>query len=260
MYATPSPPQPASKLDAGEFAAAFANFLGGTGGCFVVAIGLNDIRVDDASRIISAEERAEGERFVHIDDRRRFILGRAGLRCLLSRTKGMKVPELVFRRSEFGKLSLAGGPFFNLAHSGGLILIGVDKSAEIGVDVEAIRSTPDWPALADHYLTQDERDLIAASARECQEVAFLSAWTRKEAVIKAAGLGLSLSLQSFSVLPSQANWTVAAASGPLQDQVFCCFDLAFGDAHVGAVALAQRASSCTFVAASFTALLGLAHS
>jgi len=249
-------------LDAARFATAFTKFLQDeVDACLAVAIAISEIDFDDAQRLISQDERAEAQRFVNDDDRLRFVLGRAALRCLLSRATATKTAHLAFERNEFGKLSVPGSLHFNIAHSGDLIVIGLHKSSEIGVDVEALGRLADWRDLADHYLTEAERALIADAPNEARAAAFLRAWTRKEAVVKAVGRGLSVPLASFAVLPSDRMWHVAATgTGPLADRSLACFDLALDQDHVGAVALASEAPSCTAAKTSFGALLRLALS
>lgn len=257
----PFTPLPIAELDADAFATAFADFLHGDY-AFVVALRLDEFDIVAAKAIVPGDEEADSRRFHHADDRRRFILGRAAQRCLLSRATGRKAEDLAFQRSAFGKLFLPAAPHFNLSHSGNLILIGLHRYVEIGVDVEAIKPVADWPAMARLTMTQVERDLIASTASGPDETAlqraFLGCWTRKEAVIKALGLGFSAPLQTFSVVPGGSGWMVTATSGPFHDKTYCCFDLALGETHAGAVAVAAPTVTCVNVATSFDALRRLA--
>jgi 4'-phosphopantetheinyl transferase len=255
----PCPPIPIDAVDAHGLATTLAAFLRGEAQSpLAVAIAVSTFELVDADGIISAEDHKQGLRFLRIEDRLRFVLGRASLRCLLSHVTGTKAAELAFDRNEFGKLSLPNAPHFNLSHSGDFVLIGLHKSADIGVDVEALPAMTDWPKLAESYLTEAERAVINACASAEQGTAFMRAWTRKEAVAKALGLGLSLPPASFSVIPSDANWRVEAEPGPLQKGSWSCFDLALNRHHVGALAVAADVRSCTGVATAFAAILRLA--
>ena len=89
----------------------------------------------------------------------------------------------------------APGVSFSVSHSGGLGLIamaGADR--RIGVDVERSRRQLDFRALAERFFHPDEVAAIG-SRRD----AFFRCWTRKEAVVKALGLGLQHPLKSFRV-------------------------------------------------------------
>ncbi|HUD33517.1 MAG TPA: 4'-phosphopantetheinyl transferase superfamily protein [Variovorax sp.] len=77
------------------------------------------------------------------------------------------------------------GVDFSVSHAEGRVLCAVSTSGQVGVDVETI-----GPLLAANfplYLNADERAWAGGDARR-----FCSIWTRKEAVVKAAGsLGLA---------------------------------------------------------------------
>jgi 4'-phosphopantetheinyl transferase len=249
------PALPVTSCDTTGFATVFTDFLAsGADSCLVVSIPVSDMDLDAAIAVIPWAEQAAAQRFLNAIDRLRFILGRAGLRCLLSHATKTKAADLVFQQNEYGKIYLPHSLHFNLSHSGNLVLIGLHRSVEIGVDVESIARVTDWPMLADHYLTQSERDLIGACAPAQKEIAFLRAWTRKEAVIKAVGLGLSLPLQSFAVVAAQAGLTIVAAAGALSNRDWSCHDLTLDSAHVGAVAFAASMSPCAGAATTFAAL------
>jgi 4'-phosphopantetheinyl transferase len=259
MQDMPCPPLPLAALGAAKVSDALDVFLSSDAhGCLVFAVPISGFELDDAKNIIVEAEHARAARFRHEDDRLRFVLGRAILRSLLSRMTAMKAASLAFHIGDHGKLSLPGSIRFNLSHSGQLVLVGLHKTAEIGVDVEAIRTLPDWPVLADTYLTAEERALIDGFPLQDRETAFLQAWARKEAVAKALGLGLSLNLSSFAILPSRDTWKVATAAEPLHGRVFSCFDLALDKQHVGALAVAADTTNCNAITTPFATVLNLA--
>jgi 4'-phosphopantetheinyl transferase len=89
----------------------------------------------------------------------------------------------------------AEGVSFNVSHSGSLGLIAIAEGAHrIGVDVEQVRPGPDVRALAGRFFHPEE-----AAAVGDDRAAFFRCWTRKEAVVKALGLGLAHPLKSFVV-------------------------------------------------------------
>ena len=69
----------------------------------------------------------------------------------------------------------------------------------IGVDVEASRPLPDALRIARSHFAPDEAASLEALPLDMREAAFFGLWTRKEAVVKALGVGLSQPLASFSV-------------------------------------------------------------
>jgi len=58
---------------------------------------------------------------------------------------------------------------------------------------------PDAAVLAAEYFTQREQEALAALPAHERDKAFLTCWTRKEACLKAIGVGLLVSSQSFEV-------------------------------------------------------------
>jgi len=93
-----------------------------------------------------------------------------------------------------GKPELPGGLPFSLSHGGFLALLAVSVRT-VGVDAEPLERGID-PAFYRRVLTAEESEwLLAEPDRQ-----FSWLWTRKESVMKACGLGLTLTPSGFSVL------------------------------------------------------------
>lgn len=127
-------------------------------------------------------------RFVRDTERRRYLASHAALRHAL-RAAGP------FTTGDHGKPALASPPpHFNLSRRDGWAAIAVSATHEVGVDIETLRPIDDAPQLAAlHFTPQEQAALQAGDA----DHAFLRVWTRKEACMKATGLGLSLAPSSF---------------------------------------------------------------
>lgn len=84
-------------------------------------------------------------------------------------------------------LKNAPGVYFNLSHSGKYAVCAL-SSAEVGCDIEEIRSYPD--AVAKKILTQREyAELLSIPEAERKNTAFFRYWTLKESFIKYTGSG-----------------------------------------------------------------------
>lgn len=173
--------------------------------------------------LLSADERQRAFRFVREQDRQRFIAARAALRLLLSRYVQRPPEQLVFTYNEYGKPALVDGSAlaFNLAHSEGLGLCAVSPSRPLGIDVEAERATVEFEMLWPRITSSAERDLWPFLVPAQQQRVFFQLWTRKEAVIKALGLGLSLPLDRLTVLNVSADLVLGEAARSLRLQSFC---------------------------------------
>lgn len=98
------------------------------------------------------------------------------------------------QRDANGKPFVAGGPHFNLSHSGELALIAICPDAPVGVDLEAPRRLRNPDGLARRMCTPRELAHVQSGGD------LLRLWVRKEAVAKAHGGGLTVALSGLDVL------------------------------------------------------------
>ena len=91
------------------------------------------------------------------------------------------------------------GLFFNISHSGDYVVLGT-AGCELGVDIEIVKPFPG--NVAGRFFTPEECDYLNT---ENTNEAFFRIWTAKESVMKGSGLGLSMSPESFSVLPIDSS-------------------------------------------------------
>ena len=156
----------------------------------------------DLESILSADERERVRRFYFERDRSRWLVGRGCLRMLLGRYLDVPPETLSFGYSAFGKPRLTGlktAVQFNASHSGDILLIAVTLDRAVGIDVERIRSSLSVLEIAERFFSPLERGALAALPDALRTDAFFDCWTRKEAYIKARGVGLSLPLNGFDV-------------------------------------------------------------
>ncbi len=149
--------------------------------------------------LLDAAERALAERFAFPALRRRYRVAHAVLRCALAHWTGQAPASLRLEIDPQGKPAVRGGPAFNLSHSANRLLLGITDAGRLGVDVEVLRPIDDLEGMARHNFATDECEAVLACPQAERPGAFLKVWTRKEAMIKALGGGLSIPLQSFSV-------------------------------------------------------------
>ncbi len=185
-------------------------------------------RLARCAHVLDRPEQDRAERFLRPADRARFIASHAALRLILAAARGCAPSEIRLNAKATGKPELVGpagaGADFNLSHSGSRALIGLCDAAAIGVDIEMLRPIPDALRIARSHFAADEANALAALPPDVIERAFFGLWTRKEAVVKALGTGLSAALDSFSVtlppapprlLRGGAAWTLASVeAGP----------------------------------------------
>ena len=164
----------------------------------------DEASIAPVTSLLDAGERARADRFVFPGDRRLFIGARGWLRSLLGSYLGRSAESLRFALNPFGKPRLADGDpalHFNVSHSGSRVVLAFAVDREIGVDIERVAEKPDVLDLAPTVFTPAERSLLDAAGTSDRLPMFFRLWTGKESVLKAAGGGLSIPLQSFSVTP-----------------------------------------------------------
>ncbi len=153
-----------------------------------------------AESTLSADETERAERFHFDADKRRFIVAHTTLRNILSHYLNYPPNELTFFVNQYGKPLLNDHKLeFNLSHSGDFALVAITQQHKVGVDVEKIRADIELESIANRNFSQREFSELMALPLEQRIDGFFNCWTRKEAYIKAHGLGLSLPLESFDV-------------------------------------------------------------
>jgi 4'-phosphopantetheinyl transferase len=177
----PARPRP-SALDG------IATYLGAPAGVDLWSVGL-DAPAHAGGVVLDAAERARAARFAFERDRRRFVAGRAALRAVLAAYVDTPAGALAFTVGPHGKPALPGGPPFSFSNSQGCGLCAVGVDREVGVDVERLREVPDAASIARSVFTPEERQAWQ-DAGGGGGAAFLRVWTRKEAALKAMGVGL----------------------------------------------------------------------
>ena len=165
--------------------------------------------LDRGMRLLSPDERSRADRFANYEVYREFVITRSVVRLLLASCIGCAPQELPLVTGRYGKIAVGEigiGIEFNVSHSHGLALICLSRDRRIGVDLEFISSMRDLDRMGMLTLTAGERAAILTDPEPME--AFFRCWVRKEAVVKAAGVGLFASLSDLEVTTSDGPMTV----------------------------------------------------
>jgi 4'-phosphopantetheinyl transferase len=153
-------------------------------------------------QVLTEEELVKARRFYFEHDRLHWAIARAVLRLLLSHYTGVVPLRIELDKNAYGKPFIAQNASalrFNLSHSGDFALYAFAWQREVGIDIEYMRDNIAYDELATHVFSVSEQETLRALSPALKHRAFYNAWARKEAYIKARGLGLSLSLDLFDV-------------------------------------------------------------
>lgn len=139
--------------------------------------------------LLNSSEKNKAERFRFPTDRSRYILSHGLLRFFLSDYLSIDPAALTFHYGPKGKPFVDGeGIYFNMSHSKDRALYGFSSSPDLGVDIESMRELDEWPLFP--FSPRERAEILMCSA-DLQKEAFYRAWTRKEAYLKALGIGFS---------------------------------------------------------------------
>jgi 4'-phosphopantetheinyl transferase len=174
----------------------------------------------------------------------RFKNRRGALRLLLSRYLRLNPTSVEFVVGPNGKPYVAGGQFaFNVSHTGDLALIAVGRGCDIGVDLERLETITDSTQLAAQFFREEEIEALSRASPTTLSSMFLTMWVRKEAVLKAEGIGIGSGLK---VLVPHLTLTHAAKvelkTGEIEQRSFYIYDINPTPSFVGALAVSRRAS------------------
>jgi 4'-phosphopantetheinyl transferase len=222
-------------------------------------LGADDVHVWQASLDVATEladrlaacldddERQRAGRFHFRRDRNRYLVGRGRLRQMLGAYLHVAPEGVRFQYSKVGKPALSEGSGsadlrFNVTHSHGLALYALTRGRDVGVDVERVRSDLAWNELAERYFAPTEIAELMALPPDRQRLAFFTCWTRKEAYVKALGLGLSVPLDGFAVTlaPDRPPALIGTAHDPTQCERWELRELEPAAGFVGAMAVEGR--------------------
>lgn len=200
---------------------------------------------------LSTDEQERAARFYFPRDREQFVAARGSLRRILSCYLNIAPADLYFCYGPQGKPALVpeqGGSRlqFNLSHSQELALIAVAPDRQLGVDLEAVDLNYGWQDIARQFFTPKEQALLHRLPAPAQGPAFFQLWTRKEAVLKAIGTGLSVPLNQVEVGldPDQSPRFMRPPWQPQSTEAWTIQDLSLAPTYAAAVAIADLPHPC----------------
>ena len=154
--------------------------------------------------LLSEEESRREARFSFKKDRHRFLITRALVRTVLSRYAPVTPERWQFSTTPYGKPCIANDILltsvlsFNVSHTQGLIVLGVTRDMDLGIDAEMVRVRQAPLDAVNAYFSSEEKSAIALMPPQRQQERFFQYWTLKESYLKARGAGLSIPLDKFS--------------------------------------------------------------
>ncbi|MEO8150319.1 MAG: 4'-phosphopantetheinyl transferase superfamily protein [Bacteroidia bacterium] len=191
---------------------------------WIIEVDNEDVLFDKLKDILNADEIERMLRFKKKDDQLRFAYAHACLRILCSRYLGQPAAAINFTETINKKPCIEicfGNLFFNLSHSGRKILIAFGTESEVGVDIEQMRPDFKIEEFMERNYSANEINSIINVDRDEQLNLFFKYWSRKEAWLKATGIGIFSDLVNVdTALQKNEVYTDQYIPGNLKDDFY----------------------------------------
>lgn len=161
-------------------------------------------KISEFWQLLSEREKQRAERFKFDEHRQNFIVSKAILRKILASYVQVSPAEIQFGENVQGKPYLQYPAqrdiFFNTSHSHARAIYAIARHQEVGIDIEYMQNRHhDLLEIAERFFSPEENKDLQNLQKAEKFQAFFRGWTRKEAVIKAMGFGMSYPCNQFSV-------------------------------------------------------------
>lgn len=180
--------------------------------CDLAACGPRLLEIERADHLLTDAERNRAGAITDPAARDRWIAAHAALHLVLRSRIGRRVRFAPTRQGVLAKPRVDGWEGnFSLAHSGNVVLIAVTPHGDVGIDVEIRRAVRLDDRRRRLIMAAGDATLAAqASSAPDDEMRFLAAWTRLEAIAKARGGGIGAVLEALGFHAADTNDATAA--------------------------------------------------
>ncbi|QSB03986.1 4'-phosphopantetheinyl transferase family protein [Natronoglycomyces albus] len=200
--------------------------------------------------LLNPEERGRARAYRQPVDQNRFIVGCVMTRLALARLLGKHPVDVALSRHcddcerPHGRPRVPGDTWhISVSHAGDLVGVALTQAGPIGLDVEP--TSQRVPEVDELVLTEGERRTLRSLPESQYDSGFLRYWVRKEAVLKAAGVGLRVAMTDISVTgpdQSAALLRYQDAPGPMLMR-----DVSARTGHLATVAVVTDRSALAVV-------------
>lgn len=208
-----------------------------------VNIGSNLEYTDVFLKVLNPEEVKRSDKYFSKSDRNRFIISRGSLRYILAQYLNQPAAKIEFKVTGSGKpvINHPGGSQlnFNLSDSADWVLIAIAKSA-IGIDVELIKPNFSYDEILHHNFS--EQEIYYIKQKDSLKRFFLL-WTRKEAILKATGIGLT---DNLLLIPSLDGLNIIDGNLPFINTSWQLSSFEMRNEYMATIAISQLVKNFSF--------------
>lgn len=158
--------------------------------------------IDKLLKLVDYEKKISILKYKKTQDMQNSLFSNLLAKYLIHKIYDIKFDKIKFRYNDYGKplIDSSDEIYFNVSHSNCYVVCALDTNP-IGIDIEKIADID--LKIADRFFTKEEYNYINLNELDKIE-RFYEIWTMKESYIKTIGMGLSIPLNSFSVISDQS--------------------------------------------------------
>ena len=172
-------------------------------------------------KYIDNNDKIEASKFKYDEDRCTYLFCHTLLRLILSKRLNMSHADLLIAYDNNKKPYLHGDPlYFNISHTRDSFAIILSEQFRVGIDLEKVDMNIDFNSILRKYFSSQEREFILELPDDSRDRFFLL-WTRKEALLKAIGSGITSDLSNIEVLMKDNILNRSFFWNITDDSVFC---------------------------------------
>ncbi|MBX9703152.1 MAG: 4'-phosphopantetheinyl transferase superfamily protein [Silvanigrellaceae bacterium] len=189
---------------------------------------------------LSIQEKTQAKKFINSYLSERYIISHGLLRHLLAFYTKKDPQTIAYKNNQYGKPFLKNSRSkiqFNMSHSKDYAAYILALGCEVGIDIEWKNKDIDVPELSSLVLTENESTLFNELSSDKKLNAFYEVWTKKEAILKAFGQGLSYPMNQIEIMSIIDNSRAHYIANNIK---FYCPKLINLNSYAGAVAIASE--------------------
>ncbi|MBP1710942.1 MAG: 4-phosphopantetheinyl transferase [Deltaproteobacteria bacterium] len=159
----------------------------------------------EAVQELPETEAKKAGRFRFETHRKRYIKGHYLLRALLGMYLGTDFYDRAFHINKYGKPALINTKtedtiFFNISNSENIYVCAFSQNSDIGIDIEKNHDLPDMDRIMAESFSAEEKRRFHTLSEPDRTRTFFQYWARKEALLKAMGMGLSYPMNQVNAV------------------------------------------------------------
>jgi 4'-phosphopantetheinyl transferase len=194
-------------------------------------------------KTLSNQEKTQANKFINNYLKDRYVISHGLLRHLLAFYIGINPENIEYSFNQFGKPFLNNntcGMQFNMSHSKDYAAYIMSLDCQVGIDIEWKDKNMNFQDILESVLSPSEIIFFNQLTPEEKFNTFYSTWTKKEAIIKAIGQGLSYPLKAIEIMNSLGDKRTYHTANK---DTFHYLDLSLPNDYAGAAALTRKSDN-----------------